>query len=70
MLLFYATIERKTITLTMQDLCSRPGLPDEDEGLVLSQAAIILLADDSLKTTELFAHIHRLHAQVVAQVCM
>ena len=70
MLLFYATIERKTITLTMKYLGCSPGLANENECLVLSQVAIVLLTDDSLQSAELLPHIHRFHAQEVAEVCM
>ena len=63
-------IECKPITFTVQDLGRRAGLADEDECLVLCQVAVVLLADDTLQSTELLAHVNGLHAQIVAQVCM
>lgn len=47
-----------------------PGLADEDERLVLGDVAAELSIDDPLQSLELFAHVHRLHAEVVPQVRM
>ena len=54
----------------MRDLGCCPCLANEDECLVLSQVTIVILTDESLKSTELFPHVHRLRAQEVVKVCM
>lgn len=48
----------------------RPGLADEYERLVLGDVASELGVDNPLQTLELFAHVHRLHAEVVPQIRM
>ena len=67
---YFTDIESQTIALPVQYLGSRPSLTDEDECLVLSQIAIILLTDDSLQSAELLPHVHWLHAQEVVKVGM
>ena len=54
----------------MQNLGSCSCLANEDECLVLSQVTIVILTDESLKSTELFPHVHWLHAQEVVKVSM
>ena len=54
--------------LPVQYLGCRPGLADEDERLVLGDVASELGVDNPLQTLELFAHVHRLHAEVVPRV--
>lgn len=66
----FTDIESQSIAFPVQYLGSRPCLTDEDECLVLSQIAIVLLTDDSLQSAELLPHVHWLHAQEVVQVGM
>ena len=54
--------------LPVQYLDRRPGFADKDERLVLGDVASELGVDNPLQTLELFAHVHRLHAEVVPQV--
>ena len=63
-------IESQTIAFPMQDLVCCPCLANKDEYLVLSQVTIEILTDESLKSTELFPHVHWLHTQEVVKVCM
>ena len=63
-------IESQTIAFPMQDLVCCPCLANKDEYLVLSQVTIEILTDESLKSTELFPHVHWLHAQEVVKVSM
>ena len=66
----FAVIESQTNTFPMQNLGSCSCLADEDECLVLSQVTIERLTDDSLKSAELFPHIHWLQAQEVVKISM
>ena len=66
----FSDIESQTIAFPVQDLGCCPCLANEDECLVLSQVTIEILTDDSLKSTELFPHVHWLHAQEVVKVSM
>ena len=66
----FPDIESQTIAFPMQDLGCCPCLANEDECLVLSQVTIVILTDESLKSTELFPHVHWLHAQEVVKVSM
>ena len=63
-------IESQTIAFPMQDLGCCPCLANKDEYLVMSQVTIEILTDESLKTTELFPHVHWLHTQEVVKVSM